>query len=208
MNIVDLPLDALDFAPWNPNQLDEAMHDRLRHSITTFGNVGMCVVRPTFGGRYELLAGNQRCAVLRDMGHTHVACCIVQLDDASAKMLAQALNHVHGVDDIGLKAEVVQEILQSVSQEDVLRLLPESRESLEALSSLGQADIVAQLQAWESARSARLHHFQAQLVADQLSVVERALEKAMSTMQADPTHPNRRGQALFHLCTSYLELTS
>ena len=68
MQLTDLPLDQLFEAPWNPNRMDQAMLDRLKESITRFGLVSNLVVRPTGNCCYEVLSGNQRLQVLRDLG--------------------------------------------------------------------------------------------------------------------------------------------
>ncbi len=46
MNVTELPLDQIKEAPWNANQMDQAMRTRLRHSIERFQAVVPLVVRP------------------------------------------------------------------------------------------------------------------------------------------------------------------
>ena len=36
MKVTELPLDQIKEAPWNANQMDQAMRTRLRHSIERF----------------------------------------------------------------------------------------------------------------------------------------------------------------------------
>ena len=74
MNIVDLPLNLLVEAIWNPNTMDAAMLDRLTKSIDTYGLVSPFVVRQ-MGEGYEILNGNQRRQVVEqtvDAGDAHV----------------------------------------------------------------------------------------------------------------------------------------
>ncbi len=61
------------------------------------------MVRPIGNERYEVLAGNQRLRVLRELDVDSVHCVVVGLDDADARLLAQALNRIHGDDDLGLR---------------------------------------------------------------------------------------------------------
>ena len=68
MDVVDLPVGLLREAPWNPNRMDEAMLGRLRESIRLFGLVESLVMRSVEGVAYEVLSGNQRLRVLREMG--------------------------------------------------------------------------------------------------------------------------------------------
>ena len=204
MKVVELPIDNLREAVWNPNVMDQAMFAKLREGITRFGTVQNLVVRP-YEGRYEVLSGNQRLRVLREMGITPVPCVVVELDDGQARLLAQALNRVHGEDNLGLKAEAVREILKSVPASEVMRLLPESAEGLDALGSLGEGDIASHLQAWELSRKARLKHMIFQLSGEQVDVVETAMRRAMNELSGEESNPNRRGNALYRLCRSYLD---
>ena len=112
MNVVDLPLGKLIPAPWNPNSMGAAMLDRLTASIGGYGLLIPLVVRPIRNGsRFEVLSGNQRLNVVAGLGFETVPCIIVDLDDARARLLAQALNHLHGEDDLGLRAELLRTVL-------------------------------------------------------------------------------------------------
>ncbi len=205
MRIVELPLGQLRDAPWNPNTMTSEIYAKLRESVTKYGVVANLVVRP-LGKVYEVISGNQRLQVYRELAMESTPCVLVELDDAHARLLAQVLNRTHGDDDLGLKAELLQDILSSLNQEEVIALLPETPESLNVLSGLGQEDIVRHLQVWQQAQKARLHHLTFQLTSDQSAVVKRALDLARkrSTPQ-EHNNPNNRGNTLFGLCESYLE---
>ncbi len=138
MKIVDLPLDQLREAPWNPNEMDRAMMARLRESIARFGVVENLVIRPSGSGLFEVIGGNHRLQVLKEDRYPTVPCVVVDLDDAQARLLAQALNRIEGADDLGLKAELVREVLKSLPQDEVIGLLPETAESIRVLAYLGQ----------------------------------------------------------------------
>ena len=131
---------------------------------------------------------------------------VVEPDDVHARLLAQALNRVQGEDDLGLKAELIREVLESLPKEEVLSLLPETTESLAALSSLGQEDMADYLQNWQRAQQARLKHLQFQLTAAQLEVVQEALSQLLpQAKRSQGESPNARGTALYLLCKNYLE---
>src|SRR5688572_30617065 len=107
MQVVDISLDQLRPAPWNPNSMTPDMLARLRESLERYGVVENLVVRPLPNHLFEVLSGNQRLRVLGEMGCTNAPCVVVDLDDAQAKLLAQALNRIQGEDDLGLKAELM-----------------------------------------------------------------------------------------------------
>lgn len=158
MKSLDLCLSYLREAPWNPNHMDETMAAKLRNSIRRYGMLGSLVVRPLDGNGYEVLSGNQRLEVLRELDYTSVPCVVVEVDDTHARLLAQALNRIQGEDDLGLRAELLRTVLDALPQEEVLAVLPDSASSLQALSSLGQEDLASYLENWQRARAARLKH--------------------------------------------------
>ena len=207
MKVVDLPLDQLRVAEWNPNSMSDELLAKLRESIVRFGVVENLVVRRIQGG-YEVLNGNQRLTVYRDLGLSSAPCVVLDLDDASARLLAQALNRLQGEDDLGLRAELIRDVLKSIPPEEVLAVLPETASSLGALASLGQETIVEHLKAWEGAQKARLRHLSFQLTEAQLEVVEEALSRVLPLAKMARTEsPNLRGTALYVLCQRFLEVT-
>ena len=207
MEITDLPVEQIQEAPWNPNALDEGMRHRLRRSIERFDLVTPLVVRQLEPDLYETIGGAQRRAVLMEMGVTTVPVVIVEVDDAGARLLSQALNRICGDDDLGMRAQMIREVLETRSQDEVLTLLPETAESLASLVALGQEDIASYLKAWEKAQAARLKHLQFQLLPNQLEMVEEALARLIpEARKVRGESPNERGVALFLLCKRFLEL--
>ena len=204
MRVVELPIDAVEPAEWNPNESDERMRSLLRRSIEEFGIVSPIVVRQIDVNRYETIGGAQRLTVLRELQVSKVPCVVVDADNARARLLGQALNHIAGDDNPGLRARVVREMLESLSEEEIMGVLPESADSLRALASLGQDDIATHLEAWQKAQAARLRHLQFQLTNAQLQVVARALEQATVGLSDVEESPNRRGTALALVCRAYL----
>ena len=88
MEVINLHLDRLLEAPWNPNTMTPAMREKLRNSIARYGLVENLVVRP-LGDNFEVLSGNQRLSVYRDLCINTAPCVVVDLDDTQALLLAQ-----------------------------------------------------------------------------------------------------------------------
>lgn len=204
MKIIDLSIDVVDTPDWNPNEMDSAMSSRLRRSLERFGNVCPLVVRSIGDDRYETVGGAQRFAVLQELGFESVPCVVVAADDTEARLLAQTLNHVVGSDDFAKRAESLRHILETVPQEDVLKLLPETAESLQALSALTPSSLSDHFRNWEVNREARLKHVTLQLSAEQLPEIEEALGLAAEQLAPDSSNPNKRGNAFHHICMAYL----
>ena len=205
MEFIELPLKLLKPAPWNPNIADDSTMSKLRKSLSRYGVVQNLVVRPIAAESFELLSGNQRLRVLRELNVTTVHCVVVDLDDANARLLVQALNRIHGDDDLGLRAEVIKEVLLSIPQTDVLSLLPETGQSLEALSTVGREDLASHLASWQRAQSARLNHMVLQLTDRQLATVENAIKRASTEQPKTSSVSNDRGYAISVVCQAYLD---
>lgn len=205
MKVTEIRLSELREAPWNPNVMDPGMTEHLRESITQFGLVENLVVRLLQDGTYEVLSGNQRFQIIRDLDYETAPCVIVELDDAEAMLLGQALNQIQGEDNPGLRAELMRNVLLDLTEEDVLAVLPETVESLRELASLGQEEMAASLTAWNRLQSARLQHLTFQLTKNQVEVVDQALKQVSETSSTGTGNPNLRGNALYELCRRFLD---
>lgn len=207
MKLVDIPLELLRPAPWNANSMDEQRLSKLDKSLTRFGFVQNLVVRPLGDGMYEVIAGNQRLEVLKRQGAVSAPCYPMDLDDAHARFLSQAMNLIHGEDDLGLRAELVRQVLAQIPSEDVTALLPETSESLRAITSLGTADLASGLAEWQAKQLARLKHLTFQVTDEQQDIVEAALNKvAVAGVKQPNRNPNARGIALYEICKRFLEV--
>lgn len=206
MEIINLPLEKLQPAFWNSNQMDSETLKKLKESIRRYGVVENLVVRKLSDETFEVLSGNQRLKLIREIGFATAPCLIVTVDDAQARLLAQALNHLRGEDDLGLRADLMKEILKSIPQADVLAVLPDTAVSLDSMNSLGQTEIADYLEKWEQAQAIKLKHLQFQLTRNQEELVEEALAQLMpEAKQNQGNNPNTRGIALYLLCKNYLE---
>ena len=128
-----LPLACLRAASWNPNRVPAALLEKIRRSIVDFGIVENLVVRPLPGERgcYEVISGNQRLTLYRQLGLQTAPCHVVSLDDEHARLLAQTLNRTRGSDDPEAYARLLDELLRTLSPDEVVAYLPESEHSID-----------------------------------------------------------------------------
>jgi ParB family chromosome partitioning protein len=203
MDLVQLPLERIVTPDWNPNQMDSATRQRLMNSVIRFG----LVVRLLMNGMFETVGGAHRLWVLRELGYKFALCVVVQADDVEARLLSQCLNRIAGDDDLGLKSELVKQVLAQLPQQEVLRLLPETAESLQAMAALGQDDLAQYLVNWQQAQSARLKHLTFQSRPGEVEVIEEALARFLPQARqgTGSSNPNVRGVALYLLCQEFLE---
>lgn len=161
-NVARIPIARVREAPWNANKVAKKMMERIRRSLETYGVVENAVLRPswTIGAHsaaeiesrrfaqmgepefYETLSGNHRLRILRDSGATEILAAIVELPDAPAKVLAQALNRTRGAaDDPDKLTALLKDVLADLQPTDVAALLPHTaRDLLKILKPDDDAD--------------------------------------------------------------------
>lgn len=205
MEIEYIPIENISLADWNANVMDESTVSNLVRSIDRFGPVIPILVRRVPEEMFEPVDGNHRVSAMIERGYEHIPCVIVDADNAEARLLSQALNRIHGEDDVGLRLQLLREVLESTPQSEVLGLLPESETSLSVLSELGTADMADHLEGWQKAQRARLRHMTLQLSDKQLEVVEEALEIALPQAKEFNESPNARGTAMSIICMAYIQ---
>ncbi len=203
MQIVEVPSGKVFPAAWNANEMDPAMFAHLNASISHFGLVSPLVVR-RIENHYETIGGNQRLKVLKESGAKTLPCVVVEMNDAQAKVLSQGLNHIHGSDNLGLRAELLRQIMKATPAKEVLSILPETPQSLAEASRQDQLSLDDYLQAQKLSQKARLHHFTVQLTAEQARVVEEAFDYLESHLGINGG-PKSRGAALYWLCQKFLK---
>ena len=206
MHLTEIDVRNIEEAKWNPNQVNPESRSQLQVSIDRFGFVEPLVVRKISRDRYETVGGAQRLLVIRELGFETVDCVVVETDDAESRLLAQALNRISGTDDPVKRQSSLELILKQIPKGEVLELLPDAVDSIGQVISFDspQPTLVEHFGTWEKSRRARLKHFSAQLTEQQLAIVDQAIVHASGHGSADEANPNRRGNALFHVCQKYL----
>lgn len=205
MQLTDIPLTQLVPASWNSNTMSLSTISKLAMSVERFGLVEPLVVRDIGDREFEIIGGSHRFQILEETNAVDAPCLIVEADDASARLLSQALNNIAGEEDPVMQAESFRRILAKFSETDVLSMLPETSESLAELSSLGSLTPETYARSWHDRKAVRLKHVPFRVTDAQLSVVDEAISLAVDCAVQDPDNPNKRGNALVHICQTFIE---
>lgn len=154
LDVREIPLERLHPAPWNPNVVKPGTMAKLRESIRLFGIVENSVARPLpdpcpfpncgGSGHFEVVSGNHRLEIYEDAELASAPCHVVELDDARARLLGQTLNRTHGEDDPAAYKRVLEEMLETLTVEDITALIPETEHSIDKIiqPALGDVDRV------------------------------------------------------------------
>lgn len=141
--LIWVTLEELRPNPWNPNRMDEAMYAKEMASIRKFGMVDPITVRQTDGG-YEIIDGENRWKALNDLGRSSAPVFnLGWVDDATAMQLTVVLNETRGSPEKEKLSDLLKDLLKSETTEELLDVLPFSRESFDKLIDLPPFD-------WES----------------------------------------------------------
>lgn len=112
MQLLRLPLDSINLAPYNPRIMPGEEMDRLIASIETFGYVDPIIVN-TRNKRNIVVGGNQRLQALRELDYPEVDVIEVDLSIEEEMALNLALNKISGKWDYDKLSDVLTQIKES-----------------------------------------------------------------------------------------------
>ena len=202
-----IPLTDLLPHPLNSNVMQEEFRHKLESHIRRTGRYPHIIVRPHPGepGKYQILDGHHRIAILRDLGHTEARCDVWEVDDREARLLLATLNRLEGQDAPLKRAELIHELLADANVEDLASLLPESDKQIEELLALLQfpADDIERFLAEQAEQAERLLPRVLSFVVspEQEEVIEQAVELASDGTAGR----DRRARGLANLARKFLE---
>ena len=107
MEIKNVLVKDIKYAPYNPRKISNEVLNKLKRSIEEFGYIEPIVVNKR---TMHVVGGNQRLKVLRQLDIKEVQAVIVDLDDVHEKALNIALNKINGEWDLPLLKDLLLEI--------------------------------------------------------------------------------------------------
>jgi ParB-like chromosome segregation protein Spo0J len=200
-------LDDLVPHPLNANVMSDDLREKLRAHIKRTGRYPFLIVRPhpEESGKFQVLDGHHRIAILRDLGHTEARCDVWDVDDREAKLLLATLNRLEGQDIPVRRAELIHALLGEMSLGDLAGLLPETDTQLEDLHSLLEfpADEIAALLDEEAEKEEKvLPRVMSFVVSpEQEQLIEEAVERASDGTPGR----DRKARGLTNLAKHYME---
>lgn len=202
-----IPINHLIPHPLNSNVMPDDLREKLRAHIKQSGRYPFVVVRPhpDQAGKYQVLDGHHRVAVLKDLGHTEARCDVWNVSDKEAKLLLATLNRLQGQDLPIRRAQLIHELLGEMNLEDLAGLLPETDKQLEELHALLEfpaEEIAAQLEAEAEESEKVLPRVMSFVVTpEQEEVIEQAVELASDGTAGR----DRKARGLANLAKRFME---
>ena len=202
-----IALDDLVAHPLNSNIMPPDLQAKLRAHIKRTRRYPYLIVRPhpEEPGKFQVLDGHHRIAILRELGHAEARCDVWEVDDREAKLLLATLNRLQGQDQPRKRAELVHELLAEMSVTDLGGLLPETDKQLEELHALLEfpaEEVAALLQEQaEEAEKVLPRVLTFVVSAEQEQLIEAAVEAASDGTPGR----DRKARGLVNLATRFLQ---
>jgi ParB family chromosome partitioning protein len=197
--LMEIEIGGLKPNPWNPNRMSGEMYHKLKAYIEREGLVEPIVVRP-LGNDYQILGGFHRWKIASELGYETVPCAVVELDDRRAKILSVNLNEMKGQSTSALLSELIHDLSQELTLEDLESQLPYSEAELkDALELMKIPDGLEAYLDEEVAKAERERPHILSFVVEDVETVEKAIEEA-SQRNGGLT----RGKSLVEIARSYL----
>lgn len=132
-----VPLSKLVKAEWNYKVNNPDLAAKLRENIRKNGQIENIIVREVEGGLLEVVNGNHRLDVLRELGETDaMAYNLGPITLQAAQRIAIETNETSFLPDSLKLAHLLTELTKSTSVEDLALTMPYSKMELENFASL------------------------------------------------------------------------
>ena len=205
LTITELLIDRLEPNPWNPNRMTPEIRRKLKLDLERHGFVAPIVVRHLGGERYQIINGEHRWQIAKELNYTSIPCVILdKLDDRRARILTVNLNELGGDPVPALLAKLLHELEEQTPLSELAVMLPydeaQIRDTLELLKlPEGLEEQIEREAAEEEAAAPEVVSFV--IPREYMETVNRALGHAMDRLEGK----NRRARGLVLLSDEYLK---
>jgi len=197
-----IPTESLSPNPWNPNAMDPADFRKLKAEIKERGFKGAVLARPHPPG-YQIVDGEHRWRIARELGLAEVPCMVSQMDEREARIKTLQMNGLRGENNPDALARLLSDLRDYFSADELSKCLPWSSEEINQIVAAAAKDapeclVKTSLDSSFSAPTYELFHLV--LTGGQTAAVEKALQLAL-----DNCSLTGRGDALAEVCGHYIE---
>lgn len=113
-NFISLNINRLVKADWNYKVDDDFLKEKLRNNIKANGQIENIIVREIKKDIYEIVNGNHRLDVFRELGIDEIMCFnLGKISEIQAKRIAVETNETKFANDTIKLSNIINEILQS-----------------------------------------------------------------------------------------------
>lgn len=205
MEIVLIELNKIIPNDYNPNMVPEDIMVKLRAEIAHKGLCEPILVRSR-GDGYEIVDGEHRWRICRELGRKEIPCIIRDYDDNEAKVKTLQLNYMRGsVIPIKL-AHLIHDLNKEANVEDLVKRLPyEKVELMDSLELLKLPDDFGKSLEYQAREEVEAMPVVISFVVprEQVETIEKALELAAKDLPEQTK--NKKALALGKICSQFIE---
>ena len=139
MEVVWIEAERLAPNPWNPNHMRPGLQAKLARELGEHGFAAPIVVRPQ-GEGYEIVDGEHRWRVARELGLSEVPCVIAEAGDTEARIKTLQFNGLRGDNDPEELAALLAELGEDLTPAELAELLPWSEDEVRQLAELADRE--------------------------------------------------------------------
>jgi len=139
----NISIEKLTPADWNYKEEEEEKEEKLKNNIKRNGQIENIIVRKLKTGFYEIVNGNHRLKVLKDLGYDKIVCySLGNISDNQARRIAIETNETRFKTDSIKLAELMKEISGEGGFEisDLAQTMPFDEEQLKGFVDLLEFD--------------------------------------------------------------------
>ena len=141
MGYIEISLDKLVKADWNYKTEDKDKQEKLKENIKRNGQIENIIIRELDTGFYEVVNGNHRLSVLKDLNiEKAYSYNLGKITQAQAIRIAIETNETKFDTDSIALAERVQELTKEFDLKDLINTLPYSEIEIDNFSKLTDFD--------------------------------------------------------------------
>jgi len=138
MNIQEIKLDLISPNDYNPNEMLDKTLKTLRRSIERDGFLQPIVIRenPEKEGAFLIIDGEHRYTVMKEFNKETIPALVMEADESEAMVLTINLNRIKGIMSATKLADIIQDLGQRFSENELEDYLGYNAEELQRFSEL------------------------------------------------------------------------
>lgn len=138
----EVSIDKLVVAKWNYKSNNEELEGKLKQNLKENGVVQNLLIRPLKGGKYEVVNGNHRLKLLKELGEKKVMCCnLGDIPLAAAKKIAYETNETNFQADPFALSSLLKDLTDTFGLEKILATSPYDHDYINAMINTSKFDI-------------------------------------------------------------------
>lgn len=201
-NYLIVPIEQVQTNTWNPKNKNTEEYNRLKKTIERRGQIRAIHVREVGTDKFEIIDGEQKYNIFKELGYTHVLIYNEGiLDDVDARERTAWFQAQVPFNEVDL-AYLVRSLVESQGQENIK--LPYSNAEIERFLKLSEpVDFSSFSTEFEAPEGSGTKRLTIKVTKTQYDFIKQVIEGAK--MHIDPQAQTNEGNILVYICDKVME---